>query len=69
MGWNNGGRKHTTLRDGVAIGIATGRRNKKENVFLKEIWSRHHSYFWKTMEIHENKTSLRINQIFVFRSR
>jgi len=37
---------------------------------LKRDWSRHHSYFWKTMENHKNKASLqKKNQIFGSRSR
>jgi len=34
-------------------------KNQKRKQVLKEIWSRHHSYFWKTMENHKNKASLR----------
>ena len=40
--------------DGVATGIATGRRTEKKKTGLKEIWSRHHSYsgkLWKTIKI------------------
>jgi len=36
----------------VATGIATGRRIEKRKRVWKEIWSRHHSYFWKIMENH-----------------
>jgi len=52
----------------VATGIVTGRRTKKETS-LKRDWSRHHSYFWRTMENHKNKASLRKNQSFGFGSR
>jgi len=35
-----------------------GETNRKKKTGLKRDWSRHHSYFWKTMENHKNKASL-----------
>jgi len=31
--------------------------NQKNKMSLKRDWSRHHSYFWTTMENHKNKAS------------
>jgi len=42
-----------------------GKANRKNKTGLKEIWSRHHSYFWKTMENHQNKTSLRKTRFWI----
>jgi len=33
--------------------------SKKKTGFFKKIGSRHHNYFWKTMENHKNKARLR----------
>jgi len=57
--------------DGPFLSQPKSRREgePKKKTGLKRDWSRHHSYFWKTMENHKNKASLRKNQSFGFGSR
>jgi len=45
-----------------------GEPKRKTGLKRKRFGSRHHSYFWKTMENHENKTSLRKTRFWIRKS-